>query len=72
MKKKIELGLVFIVTFCIAFGFLYIIVSPMVQDAYVKGYERGRSECQTKQPIINPFGDFEINVSCQPACNHSQ
>ena len=64
MKTKIILKGIFIFILLIVGSFLtlYLILEPIVQSAYEKGYDEGSIGCEREyeQPVMNPFGDFEI------------
>jgi hypothetical protein len=60
----------------VTFLLLYIIVSPMVQDAYKKGYERGVSEnCPDVMKMISDNEQFPYIINnftlSKPAGNQS-
>ena len=78
-NKKIsyqKLLLVFFGSLVVTFLFLYIVISPIVQDAYNKGYERGVVEScpavleKMSQNSQVPFYVDILNLS-KPAGNQS-
>jgi len=73
--KTIKAVMIFVIILISSFITLYVLIEPMVQSAYQKGYELGLEQnCDIiEQPVINPFGEFEINqnwtmgICCYPS-----
>ena len=60
--------LIFLIILTSSFIVLYLILEPIVQSTYQKGYERGNIACEQEydEPIMNPFGEFEITFNESP------
>jgi len=55
----------FIATTLILFLIMYIFLNPMIQDAYVKGYERGQEEdCDflIKEGVVRTYEEMQEEI----------